>query len=86
MDLYRGEIFMSIVTAGKCNMDDKEQVNHLTECNPVPPKYGYNWWFSYPEIQTNFLNNKNTTNVFMISWLYFQWYLDNNLRLRGGNK
>ena len=71
MDLYKNEVFLDLVKAGKCDMNDKELVTHLTACNPVPPRLGFNWFYILPRVKTNFRRLENTTMVFDISWLCY---------------
>ena len=68
MDIYKGEIFINLVTAGKC--DSEELRLHLEEVNEVPPKFGRNWWYNVPKFSKVPLG-------WTLAWLCFMVTYDN---------
>lgn len=71
--------YLNFIVSGRYELEEDEE--HLKLVNPVPPKYGFNWWFSKPNFYFDLNNTKGTTTVFEISFLCFKCYLDNYKRL-----
>jgi len=75
MDIYNGEVFIDFITAGKC--ETEEDFKHLAEVNEVPPKFGRNWWYSYPRF-------KFTNIGWKLSFMCFALTYDNYININKG--
>ena len=64
----RDGIHLSFVMSGR--YIDEEDYNDLKEANPVPPRFGFNWWFWKPVFKNNF-KDARYMNGLTLSWLCF---------------